>query len=130
MAQTVNVTEADAYFATEVLYTEEWDNADLTIKEKALTEAERRLYRHFAKWYDLTDPEKMMPAEAIFEQALWMLRLESARTAETGVTQVGVSGLSITYKSKGPDYIAPEARRVINEDQGLPVGGRLSWTVL
>jgi hypothetical protein len=129
MAQTVNVTEADNYFATEVLYTEEWDLADSTTKTKALNEAERRLYRHYSDAYDINDPEKQLPKTAIYEQAIWMLRLESSRIAETGVIQFGVSEVSLTF-GRAADYIAPEARRIVNEDLGRPTGGRLSWTVL
>lgn len=121
MAQTVNVTDADSYFSTEVLFTDEWDGADVTTKEKALTNAENQLYRHY-KSYDITDSTNQIPDKAVYEQALWLLRLDdSVRKAEQGVKQISVSGVTISL-DRAASYIAPEATKIL--------GRRIGWTTL
>jgi hypothetical protein len=121
MAVSVNVTDADAYFASDVLFTDEWDAADVTKKNKALTNAENQLYRYYTN-YDIADSTKWIPAQAVYEQALWLLRLDdSIRKAEQGVRQISVSGVTIAIE-RAADYIAPEVRKIL--------GRRMGWTVL
>lgn len=121
MAQTITVTEAETYFSTEVLWTDEWEGATATLKEKALTNAENQLYRYYTN-YDITDTENQIPANAIFEQALWLLRLDdSIRKAEQGVKQISVSGVTISL-DRATSYIAPEVKRIL--------GRRVYWSVL
>lgn len=121
MAQTVNVDLAEEYFGTNVLFTDEWDSAEYSKKDKALNNAENQLYRYYSS-YDITDTTKQIPATAIYEQALWLLRLdESIRKAEQGVRQISVSGVTIAI-DRAPDYIAPEVRKIL--------GRRLGWSVL
>lgn len=119
MAINVTVSDAEAYFAANVLWTDEWDAATSTQKEKALTNAENQLYRYYTG-YNPTD--KPVPNEAVFEQALWLLRLDdSIRKAEQGVRSVNVSGVSVSL-DRAADYIAPEVRKIL--------GRRVGWTVL
>jgi hypothetical protein len=119
MAINVSVDQAEEYFGTNVLFTDEWDSADYTKKEKALTNAENQLYRYYSA-YNATD--KPVPNEAVFEQALWLLRLDdSIRKAEQGVRQISVSGVTIAI-DRAPDYIAPEVRKIL--------GRRVGWSVL
>jgi len=121
MAQTVTVAEADTYFDTEVLWAEEWTQADATTKGKALTNAENQLYRHYTT-YEITDSENQIGSKAIFEQALWLLRLDDTiRKAEQGVKSVSVSGINVTI-DKAASYIAPEVVKIL--------GRRSYWSVL
>lgn len=121
MAQTVNVGSAEEYFGVNVLFTDEWDNASYTLKDKALTNAENQLYRFYTS-YDITDTTKQIDKKAIYEQALWLLRLDdSIRKAEQGIRQISVSGVTIAI-DRAPDYIAPEVRRIM--------GRRVGWSVL
>lgn len=127
MARTVTLEDAKTYFETEVLHSGPWDEADDATRQKALNNAERILYRHFSS-YDINDESKWMPAEAIYEQALWMLRQDDAiQKAEMGVAGVSVAGISVQMRGKA-DYIAPEARRIIAADKGGSV--RRRWTVI
>lgn len=129
MAQTVNVTDADTYFANNVLHSKPWDSADTTTKNKALTNAENILYRYYSDNYSITDStKKQLPKEAIYEQALWMLRQDEAiQKAEMGVLGIGVEGINLQFRGKA-DYIAPEAMRIINHDLGN--SGGLLWITL
>lgn len=121
MAQTVTVDDAESYFGEEVLFTAEWDNASYTLKDKALTNAENQLYRYYTN-YVITDSLNQIDKKAVYEQALWLLRLDdSIRKAEQGVRQISVSGVTIAI-DRAPDYIAPEVRKIL--------GRRIGWTVL
>lgn len=117
MAITVNVDGAEDYFGSEVLWADEWSNADYTSKEKALTNAENQLYR-FYRTYNVSDPNNQIDKKAVYEQALWLLRLDDTiRKAEQGVRSVSVSGISINL-DKAATYIAPEAVRIIGRRVG------------
>lgn len=130
MAKTVTVEEANRYFAEEVLHNEPWEEADGYRRYRAINNAERILYRHYGEYYEVSDDSKQIPKEAIFEQALWLLRQDDAiLAAEMGVVQTTVSGISVLTKGEGVGLIAPEASRIINEDQGGSVG-RFAWTVI
>lgn len=121
MAQTVNVTDADTYFSANVLWTDEWDAANATTKGKALTNAENQLYRYYNS-YDIEDSTKWIPDNAVYEQALWLLRLDdSIRKAEQGVRQISVKGVTISV-DRAASYIAPEVVRIL--------GRRISWSVM
>lgn len=118
MAITVNVADANTYFNENVLHSEPWDKANDTTKQKALNNAEIVLYREFRDLYDVNDPDNQIPVEAIYEQALWMLRQDDTiQKAEMGVTGISVSGISVQSKGVPVQYIAPEASRIISEDQ-------------
>lgn len=120
MAQTVTVADADAYFQTQVLWTDEWDSATATQKEKALTNAENQLYRYYRQ-YDIDDSTKWIPAIAVYEQALWLLRLDdSIRKAEQGVRQINVRGVTISL-DRAASYIAPEVIRILGRRIGSTV---------
>lgn len=117
MAQTVTVAAADAYFAANVLWAGEWTAATADQKERALTQAEKQLYRHY-RTYDIDDPARQIPAIAIYEQALWLLRLDdSIRKSEQGVWQISVSGVTISF-DRAAQYIAPEVVRILGRRKG------------
>ena len=127
MSKTVNLEDAKAYFETEVLHSGPWDEVDDATRQKALNNAERILYRYFSS-YDIDDESNRMPAEAVYEQALWMLRQDEAvQKAEMGLAGTSVAGISVQMRGKA-DYIAPEARRIIAADKGGSV--RRRWTVI
>jgi hypothetical protein len=137
MSLTVSLSDANVYFTVEVLHSKPWDKADDTTKQKALNNAERVLYRFYRELYDLTDETKKMPATAIYEQALWMLRQdESIQQEDFGVTGLGVGSINIQMKGNPASLIAPEAERIIEEDQenndddGNGYNGRFGWLVM
>ncbi|MBA4542893.1 hypothetical protein H1164_08260 [Thermoactinomyces daqus] len=135
MAKTVSLTDANAYFDENVLHSQPWDQADDTVKQKALNNAEIVLYREFRGLYDISNPVNQIPLPAIYEQALWMLRQDDTiLKAEMGVTGIGVSGISIQTKGVPVQYIAPEASRIIAEDQSnrgnTSYDGNIGWLVM
>jgi len=119
-----SLTDAQQYFDTYVLHSEAWDEADDTMRTKALNQAERDLYEYFADDFDAeTNP---LPDEAIYEQALWLLRIDDAlQKAEMGVTNLTVEGISISMASP-PPKISPKALQKI--DNGY--GPNEFWTVI
>jgi hypothetical protein len=120
MAQTVTQAEADAYFNANVVWSDEWDTATTTLKDKAITNAENQLYRTY-KNYDITDATKQIDKKAIYEQALWLLRLDDTiRKAEQGAKQISISGIMISV-DRVASYIAPEAIRIIGRRVGKSV---------
>ena len=127
MPQQVTITDAQAYFDTYVLHSEPWDEADDIRKTKALNQAEKDLYEYFTD-YDINDPEKQLPNEAIFEQALWLLRIDDAiQKAEMGVKNVNVEGISITVNSP-PPKIGPRVLQKIAYATGSNPDA--IWTVI
>jgi hypothetical protein len=130
----VNLNDANTYFETYVLHSEPWDNANDAKKQKALNNAEMILYREFRELYDKEDPELQIPLPAICEQAIWMLRKDDTiLRSEMGVTGITVSGISVQTKGIGSPLIAPEALRIIAEDQNERGNGHydgLGWLVL
>lgn len=123
----VNIADANQYFETEVLHSKPWDKATQQTRQKALLNAERILYRYYSKDYDNEDPGKLMPAEAIYEQALWLLRQDDTiQKAELGIIGVSVSGIQVQSRGKAK-YIAPEARRIVAQHKG---SSGFSWMVM
>ncbi|QGG47649.1 hypothetical protein [Heliorestis convoluta] len=110
---TYDVVEADRYFTEQVLHNEEWFAVTLEIRQRALQNAANQLYRSFRRYHREQRP---LPIEAIYEQALWLLRMdETIRKSEQGVKTVSVSGLSISMdkaKAISPDVFAIIGRKV------------------
>jgi hypothetical protein len=124
MAQTVTVADAKTYFDTYVLHSDAWDEADVTKQTKALNQAEKDLYEVFTD-YNIDDPTKQLPKEAVYEQALWLLRIDDAlQKAEMGVKNLTVEGISISM-SYAPPRIGPRVRQKIN-GSAMDAG----WTVI
>ncbi|MBC9785102.1 hypothetical protein H1S01_11345 [Heliobacterium chlorum] len=99
----IGVTAADQYF-TGILHNEEWNTADPSMKKRALEQAETQLYRYFRSFSPATRP---LPDEAVFEQAIWLLRMDdSVRKTQQGVRSVGVGGIQISSDAVKP--ICPE----------------------
>lgn len=122
----VDLQTADAYFSTQVVLNDSWVSADNDTKQRALNNASNMLYRYFRTF----DPiEKPLPDEAVFEQAYFLLLVdETIQRASLGVTNVTVSGISITVAN--PRYpISPETKMIIEAVGGYK-GVRLGRTVL
>lgn len=114
----VDVQTANQYFSTEVLYTQEWDDATDEQKQRALKQAQNQLYRIYKNYDPVNKP---LPDNAVFEQALWLLRIDDAiRRAELGVTSVNVGGVAINV-SRVDLSIAPEVYRIIGRRIGRSV---------
>ncbi|MTV50085.1 hypothetical protein GJ688_14000 [Heliobacillus mobilis] len=109
----VDLSAANAYLTHRVLHNEEWMTADDTTRQRALDNAETQLYRLFRRFQPDNRP---IPEEAVFEQALWMLRMdETIRKTQQGVKSVSVGGLSISMdrvNSVSSEVIAILGRRV------------------
>lgn len=108
----ITVADADTYFNTNVFHNEPWIELDEASKQRALNNAETILYRFF-KRYDKN--ENPLPDEAVFEQALWIIRQdESIQAAEMGVMQVSVKGVSVLTNGQRVQVIAPNVLRIVN----------------
>jgi hypothetical protein len=114
----VDLNRANDYFTNEVLHAEEWLEADTETRQKALKNAENQLYRLYKQYNPDTKP---LPETAVFEQALWLLRIDdSIRKAEMGVTSVSVGGISINV-SRVNLSVAPEVVNIIGRRIGRSV---------
>jgi hypothetical protein len=108
------LADAEKYFKENVVHKDEWVNADTETKQAALNQAANQLYRYFQTY----DAEKRpLPDEAIYEQALWILRKDDAiRQGEMGVQQVAVKGVSVllagSTRSISPEVFQIVGRRV------------------
>ncbi|MCW2279104.1 hypothetical protein [Heliophilum fasciatum] len=109
----MDLITANAYFTEHVLHNEEWFTADDPTRQRALNGAAKQLYRLFRGYAPDIKP---LPDEAVFEQALWLLRMdETIRKSQQGVKSVSVSGLGMTMERVGtiaPEVIAILGRRV------------------
>ena len=127
----VSVEDAQTYFDTYVLHTDAWDEATETEHTKSLNQAENDLYEFFSEKFNQKDSP--LPDEAIFEQALWLLRIDDAlQRAEMGVRNLSVDGINITVASS-PPKVGPRAIRKIEkhlEDIGDGGSFGVSWTVI
>ncbi|SFH23063.1 hypothetical protein SAMN05660649_04370 [Desulfotomaculum arcticum] len=112
------VANAEAYFATQVLHNDEWVAADPTQKQRALANAKAQLYRIYRNF---NDAEKPLPDEAVFEQSLWLLRIDDTlRKAEMGVKIISVAGVQIAV-DKAAQTVAPQAVLIIGRRVGRAV---------
>lgn len=128
MAETLTLEQAEKYFDEYILHSDAWDEADTKRRQKSLNNAERVLYRYYSE-YDEHDANNRLPWEAVCEQALWMLRMNSAvLQAEQGVMQVSADGVSVLTKGQATDLIAPEAKRIVADAKDTM--GRIVWTVI
>lgn len=110
----ITVTDADNYFTDNVLHNDEWLNADRPTKERALNNSKNQLYRHYRAYDPINKP---LPDEAVFEQALWLLRIDDTmKRVQQGVRSINVNGISIQvdriHNTFSPEVIAILGRRV------------------
>lgn len=115
------VAEASCYFATR-LYSDAWDQASSATRAKALATAER----HISTLRLREDVDLRVKAEAIYEQALWLLSATAyQRTREVEMAR-GIVGGSIGDASEQSSeaivrrlmsgvQICPEALSLLND---------------
>lgn len=114
----VTIAEAEVYFATLVLHNDEWVEAEPGQKQRGLANAKALLYRVYRNF---NDEGNSLPDEAVFEQALWLLRIdETLRKAELGVKAISVSGMQIAV-DKAASMVAPQAVLIIGRRAGRAV---------
>ena len=101
------------YFDGEVLHNDAWIAADELKRKRALKNAENVLYSHFTVFKPETKP---LPAAAVFEQALWLLRQDDTTLkAELGYTNMSLSGeISVSMNSNVPK-IAPNVNVILRK---------------
>lgn len=117
----VELSKANEYFETYVIDNSMWTKSDEATKNRALANAERMIVRHYRK--------VQIPDEAVYEQALWLLKVSEARKqAEQGITSYSIDGISVTLsqvdRSFSPSVISILGRRV-----GRSVSGRQGYIV-
>lgn len=114
----VTVGSAEVYFATKVLHNDEWVQADPAQKLRALNAATEQLYRLYKAYNKTTKP---LPDEAVYEQAIWLLRMDdSIRKAEQGVKQVSVGGVMVSVDSVDLK-VAPQTALLLGRRVGRTV---------
>ena len=108
--------EAVNYFETEVLHNQPWLDAEETTRKRALKNAENILYETFTGF---NSEKKPLPAKAIYEQALWLLRQDdNVRQAEMGITNINLSGELSISMSQNQTRIAPSVKAIIRSARG------------
>lgn len=117
----VELATADKYFSESVLHNDAWVNADNDSKQRALNNASNILYRHYRN--------RTIPDEAVFEQAIWLLKISEARKqAEQGVTSYSVDGISVSL-SQVDRTIAQPVLQVMGRRVGRSESGRQGYIV-
>lgn len=132
---TVTLQDANVYFDTYVLHNQPWTKADDATKQRALNNAEYLLYQSYPDVYNADDPDLQLPAEAVYQQALWLLRQnEAIMSQDFNVIGQSVSGISMQMKGTKYSLISPDAQRIIEEDlrnrDNTDYNGRFGWLVL
>lgn len=95
---------------------------DDSLKKRSLNHASKTLYRLYGYKYDeVTNP---IPDEAIFEQALWILKLDdSLRKSEQGVKSIMVDGIQVVL-ARINRTIAPQVIHILGRKIGRSSSGR------
>ena len=117
----VDVLAANEYMNTFVVNKSAWDSSDEATKERALNNAERIILRRYNN--------RSIPDEAVFEQALWLLKLNEAQNqTPEGVVTYSIDGISVTL-SQIDRTIAPETMAILGRRTGLSISGRQGYVV-
>ena len=115
----LNIAAADKYFDEEVFHNEKWSAADDKSKQRAIKNAENILARHY--------PSRNIPKEAVFEQALWVMKISEARKqAEQGIVNYSIDGISVSL-SQIDRSIAPTVTQIIGRRVGQSLSTRQGW---
>jgi|SRR5699024_1058931 len=115
----VDLQAADIYFSESVLHNDVWISADNDSKQRALNNASNILTRHYRN--------RKIPEEAVFEQALWLMKISEARKqAEQGVTSYMVDGIQIAI-SQVDRTISPNVLSIMGRRVGTTTSGRQGW---
>jgi hypothetical protein len=117
----VDIATADKYFTEQVLHNDAWVNADNDSKQRALNNAASILNRYYKR--------RNIPDEAVFEQAIWLLKISEARKqADEGVVQYSIDGISVSL-SQIDRTIAPSVLQILGRRVGRSESGRLGYVV-
>lgn len=117
----VDLQKAERYFAESVFHNDVWMNADDESKQRALNNALNMLSRHYRN--------RSIPDEAIYEQALWLMKLSEARKqAEQGVVSYSVDGISVSL-SQVDRTIAQSVLQIMGRRIGTSESGRQGYIV-
>lgn len=117
----VELATADVYFSEFVLNNDAWVNSDNDSKQRALNNASNILSRHYRN--------RVLPDEAVFEQAIWLLKITEARKqSEQGVVSYSVDGISVTL-SQVDRTIAQPVLQMMGRRVGTSQSGRQGWVV-
>lgn len=115
----VDLTMANTYFETFVIDNSMWTNADEATKRRAIANATRMLERHYRNI--------VIPDEAIYEQALWVLKVSEARKqAEQGVASYSIDGISVTLSQVDRSF-SPAVISILGRRIGRSVSGRQGY---
>jgi hypothetical protein len=115
----VDIATADVYFSENVLHNDAWVNADNDSKQRALNNASNVLSRIYKN--------RSIPEEAVFEQALWLMKITEARKqAEIGVTSYSVDGITVQL-SQIDRTIAPSVLQILGRRVGRSESGRQGY---
>ena len=118
----VDIVTADTYFNDEVFHNDEWVNADSASKGRALKNASNILSRHYPK-------HTAIPDQAVFEQALWLMKISEARkAAEQGVSSYSIDGISVSIANVDRS-IAPAVQQIMGRRVGQSHSGRAGYIV-
>ncbi|GEK57119.1 hypothetical protein CHL76_02190 [Marinococcus halophilus] len=115
---------ANTYFEEEVFDNAAWTNANESDKDRALKNASNVLYRYYSQF----DPERRpIPDEAVFEQAIWLLKVSEARKqSEQGVTSYSIDGISVQL-SQIDRTISPQVKAILGRRVGRSVNDRVGY---
>lgn len=117
----VDLEAAENYFSNFVLHNDVWNNADTDMKLRALNNASVILSRHYKN--------RKIPEEAVFEQALWLLKVsEAMKQAEQGVVSYSIDGISVSL-SQIDRTIAPNVVQIMGRRVYPSVSGRTGYIV-
>lgn len=117
----VDLINANAYFETFVIDNTAWNSADEATKNRAIANASRMIERHYRK--------ATIPDEAVYEQALWLLKLSEARKhSEQGVTSYSIDGISVSLSQVDRTF-APSVISILGRKVGRSLSGRQGYIV-
>lgn len=117
----VDIATAEKYFSEQVLHNDAWINADNDSKQRALNNAVNMLNRNYKN--------REIPDEAVFEQAIWLLKISEARKqAEQGVVSYSIDGISVSL-SQIDRSISPNVIQMLGRRTGRSTSGRQGYIV-
>lgn len=117
----VDLAVADKYFSESVLHNDAWVNADNDSKQRALNNASNILSRQYRN--------RTIPDEAVFEQAIWLLKISEARKqSEQGVVSYSIDGISVSL-SQIDRTIAPNVIQILGRRVGRSESGRSGYVI-
>ena len=115
----IDIATADKYFEEEVFHNEMWTAATEESKNRALKNADNILSRRYSR--------RTVPAEAVFEQALWIMKISEARKqSEQGVVNYSIDGISVSL-SQVDRSIAPAVMDLLGRKVGQSLSDRQGW---